>query len=296
MTATRVPKVATGGCPVSVLVPTRNERETIEDCLRSVAWADEVFVVDSASTDGTAAVAERMGARVVQFEYGGGWPKKKNWALGHLPFRNEWILIVDADERVTPELAAEIAATIPQTPIDGFYIRWKYVFDGRWLRHCWDHGWMLRLLRRGSGEYEDLGMRGEAGWDCEVHENIVVEGATARLSGRLLHLATSKGLAEWWRKQCDFVEWNAVRRLAARRERWMPGGIFSADPLARRKALKSIFIRLPLRPLGLFLYLFAVKRGCLDGWTGWRFCALRARHEWNIGRRVAQLRRQSRAG
>jgi glycosyltransferase involved in cell wall biosynthesis len=94
--------------PVSVVVPIRNEAENLDRCLSSVAWADEIFVVDSASTDGSAAIAERHGARVVQFQFNGTWPKKKNWALQNLPFRNEWVLILDADEVLPPEAGAEI--------------------------------------------------------------------------------------------------------------------------------------------------------------------------------------------
>src|SRR5271157_5190970 len=94
--------------PVSVIVPVKNEAENLKRCLPALAWADEVFVVDSQSTDETQRVAERLGARVVQFHFNGRYPKKKNWALDSLPLRNEWVLIVDADEVVVPELAEEI--------------------------------------------------------------------------------------------------------------------------------------------------------------------------------------------
>src|SRR4051812_11050137 len=89
--------------PVSVIVPVKNEAENLRRCLPALAWADEVFVVDSQSTDATDLVAREHGARVVQFHFNGTFPKKKNWALDNLPFRNEWALIVDADEVVVPE-------------------------------------------------------------------------------------------------------------------------------------------------------------------------------------------------
>src|SRR5262245_20603439 len=98
--------------PVSVLVPVKNEARHIRDCLASVAWASEVVVVDSGSGDGTAQMAEAAGARVIQFEYVPGGPRKKNWALRNVTFANEWILILDADERITPALAAEIRAAV----------------------------------------------------------------------------------------------------------------------------------------------------------------------------------------
>ena len=275
--------------PVSVIVPAKNEAKNIADCLASVAWADEVFVVDSHSTDGTQPLAEALGARVVQFDYNGGWPKKKNWAIASLPIRNEWIMILDADERVTPALEPEIAAAIRQPGIDGYYIRWKFMFLGRWMKHSWSHGWMLRLFRRGAGRYEDLGMRGEGGWDNEVHENIVVNGKTARLNELLLH-ESNQDLAYWIRKQNEFSTWNAARRRQQLAEGVPPiAALFGSDPLKRRKWLKAIYLRLPGKPIWMFVYLYLFKCGFLDGVAGLYFCALRAAHELNTSAKVYEL-------
>ncbi len=101
--------------PISVIVPVKNEADNLRRCLPALSWADEVFVVDSGSSDETEEVAREHGARVVSFEFNGVYPKKKNWSLENLPFRNEWVLIVDADEVVPPELAEEIAPGPPRT-------------------------------------------------------------------------------------------------------------------------------------------------------------------------------------
>src|SRR3954464_15273487 len=126
MTDSRLREIATmskAACrnkvPVSVLVPVKNEAENLRRCLPALAWADEVFVVDSQSTDETVSVAEEFGARVEQFHFNGTFPKKKNWALDNLPFRNEWVLIVDADEVVVPELADEVARRTEADEADG---------------------------------------------------------------------------------------------------------------------------------------------------------------------------------
>jgi glycosyltransferase involved in cell wall biosynthesis len=270
--------------PVSVLIAVRNEAENIAACLRSLAWADEVVVVDSHSSDGTVEICGRQGVRVVQFDYDGGWPKKRNWALRTLPWRNEWVLILDADERVSAELAEEIRQAIERPGFDGYYLRWKFVFLGRWMKHCWSHGWMLRLFRRGRGEYEDLGMRGEGGWDAEVHENVVVQGRCGRLESLLDHRSETS-LEEWKRKQRQFAEWNARRRRMQKAESLPPVAfLFSGDPVQRRKWLKAGFLRLPAKPWLLFVWLYVVKLGFLDGPEGYRFCRLRAWHEANIGR------------
>src|SRR6201998_3395409 len=102
----------TSRVPLSVIVPIKNEADNLRRCLGCVQWADEIFVVDSLTTDGSAEIAERHGAKVVQFHFNGTWPKKKNWALENLPFRNEWVFILDADEVLPAEAKAEFAAAI----------------------------------------------------------------------------------------------------------------------------------------------------------------------------------------
>lgn len=124
--------------PVSIIVPIKNEASNLERCLASVAWADEIFVVDSQSTDGSQKIAEGCGARVVQFEFNGTWPKKKNWALENIPFRHEWVFILDADEVMPPEAEAEFRAIVTDAnhPVAGYWINRRFMFMGKWLRHA----------------------------------------------------------------------------------------------------------------------------------------------------------------
>lgn len=272
--------------PITVIVPTKNEEKNIRACLESVRWAEKVYVVDSRSRDRTGEIARELGAEVVDFDYDGGWPKKKNWAIRNLPIRTPWFLILDADERVDDDLAREMVQAVQHDGIDGWYLRWRFVFLGRWMRHSWSHGWMLRLVRTGRGEYEDLGMRSEGGWDNEVHENIVVQGKTGRLQSWLTH-DSNETLSFWIRKQNEFSDWNAVRRRRQLAEGMPPlGFLFASDPLKRRKWLKAVFLRLPFKPVLLFLYLYIFKLGFLDGRAGLYFCALRACHELNISAKV----------
>lgn len=278
--------------PLTIIIPTRNEEKNIAHCLESVQWADQIFVVDSHSQDRTSDIASEYGAQVVNFDYDGGWPKKKNWAIRNLPIRNDWFMILDADERVSPELALEIGGAIRNKDIDGYYIRWKFVFLGRWMRHCWRHGWMLRLVRKGKGEYEDLGMRSEGGWDNEVHENIVVDGGTAKLKNWLTH-ESNETLSFWIKKQNEFSDWNARRRIAQLGEGMPPfSWLISPDPLRRRKWLKSFYMRLPFKPVFMFFYLYIFRLGILDGKEGFYFCCLRAVHELNIQAKVFEMNKQ----
>src|SRR5262245_41116358 len=182
--------------PISVIIPVKNEERNIAACLESVAWADEIWVVDSHSSDGTLAVARRYTDKIAQFDYSGGFPKKKNWALQNLPFKHEWILLLDADERVTPELRDEIydvlnRANKPEqgTPINGYYVNRKLIFLGRWIKHCgWYPSWNMRLFKHRRGRYEKLGAEDvENAGDVEVHEHVVLEGRVEYLKYDLLH-------------------------------------------------------------------------------------------------------------
>ena len=140
--------------PVSVLIPTRNEERNIAACIEGVAWADEVIVFDSLSDDATVAIATAKGATIVQREFDN-FAAHKNWALDNFGFAHEWILIVDADERVTPELAADIKAAITgAAPQSGYFIARKNIFSGRWIRHAGMYpDWQLRLFKLGKARY-----------------------------------------------------------------------------------------------------------------------------------------------
>ncbi|MFQ3577590.1 MAG: glycosyltransferase family 2 protein, partial [Verrucomicrobiia bacterium] len=177
--------------PVSILIPAKNEEANLARCLASVNWADEVFVVDSASTDATARIAQEHGARVVQFRFNGKWPKKKNWALEHLPFRNEWVFILDADE-VLPAAAEQEFREVIESDGGGhvgFWINRRFMFMGRWLRHSYYPNWNLRLFKHRKGRYEKITEEETFSGDNEVHEHIVVEGTTARLACEMDHYA-----------------------------------------------------------------------------------------------------------
>ena len=165
--------------PVSVVVPIKNEAQNLPRCLASVGWADEIFVVDSQSTDGSQRIAEEFGARVVQFEFNGTWPKKKNWALENLPFRNEWVFILDADEVLPAEAETEFRTAIANAGETVYWINRRFMFMGRWLRHAYYPNWNLRLFRHSLGRYEKLTEVATASGDNEVHEHVIVQGSTA---------------------------------------------------------------------------------------------------------------------
>jgi glycosyltransferase involved in cell wall biosynthesis len=270
--------LSTDKAKVSVIVPVKNEAENLKRCLPALDWADEVFVVDSQSTDTTEEVAIAAGAQFLQFHFNGIYPKKKNWALDHLPFRNEWVLIVDADEVVLPKLADEITRRINQDEADGFYLNSHYYFLGRPIRHCgYASCWNLRLFKHRLGRYEKMPDRtgGRTG-DNEAHEHVELRGRVLRLKNALEHHAYPT-IAAWVEKHNRYAIWEAAESERFLRQP-IPKTIGSVQRFKRR--LKKIAWRLPMRPLVRFFYAYVLRLGFLDGKPGIVFCGLLAFYDF----------------
>ncbi len=274
---------------ISVLVPTLNEQRNIADCLGSVSWSDDVVVVDSGSREGTLEAARARGAQIVDFKWNGQFPKKKNWALENVPWKNEWLLILDADERITPELAEEMQTTVRQPAADGYFINRRFMFMSQWIKHCGYYpSWNLRLFRHRLGRYERLHVGDTGSGDNEVHEHVVLNGATAYLKHDMLHFAYPD-IYTWIEKHNRYSNWEAqveVMRRGADREAQAIG-----SRLAKRRALREWSRWMPFRPTLRFLYSYILKRGFLDGYAGYVFCRLLASYEMMSVFKAYELRR-----
>ena len=285
--------------PLSVIIPVKNEELNLSACLASVSFADEIWVVDSGSTDGTGAIARQAGAEVVQFAYAGGFPRKKNWALANLPFKNEWILLIDADERVTPELETEIREALgTERGVDGYYINRKLIFLGRWIRHCgWYPSWNLRLFKHRLGRYERLETDAvENAGDVEVHEHVVLDGRTEYLRHDLLH-EDFKSVYHFIERHNRYSNWEAkvYHNFAHGIEgRARIGASLFGSPLERKRFIKRLWARLPFRPLLRFIWMYVIKAGFLDGRPGLIFCTLMSMHEAVISAKIYEEERRQR--
>jgi glycosyltransferase involved in cell wall biosynthesis len=263
---------------VSVVIPTKNEGRNLERCLRSVAWASEIYVIDSQSADGTCRIATEHGANVVQFEYTGGWPKKKNWALANIPFANAWVLLLDADEVVMEGAGEEIATAVQGSdPIAGYWINRRFMFLGKWLRHAYYPNWNLRLFKHALGRFEKL-VEGETNsGDVEIHEHVIVNGLTGRLKTELEHYAFPS-VECFIEKHNRYSNWEAQYQLELDGEKSKTCPRYARVNLRRRLKLASR--RLPMRPFLRFLYIYILQRGFLDGVEGYYFARLHACYEW----------------
>jgi glycosyltransferase involved in cell wall biosynthesis len=264
--------------PVSVIIPVRQEAANLPRCLDCVKWADEIFVVDSHSTDATAEIAAAHGAKVVQFDFNGTWPKKKNWALENLRFRNEWVFILDADEVLPPEAKPEFAKAIADAgEVAGYWINRRFRFMGKWLRHSYYPNWNLRLFRHSLGRYEKLTDADTHSGDNEVHEHVIVNGPTERLRYEMDHYAFPS-VEVFVEKHNRYSNWEA--RVSAERKLGGSDAQISSSTVGRRRKLKEFSQHLPFRPLLRFLYIYVWQKGFLDGREGYYFARLHAFYEF----------------
>ncbi len=275
--------------PISVIVAVRNEDRNLPECLESLRSAGEIFVVDSFSTDTTAAVARAHGVHVVQFRYRGGWPKKRQWALWNLPLSYDWVLLLDADERLTPELEEEIRAAIQDPEVDGYYLKLEMHFLGRMLQHCGAAFYKLGLFRRDRAHFEcRLEQQDDSMGDMEVHEHVVVSGRARRLKHPVIHLNV-ESLSHYIRKHDQYSNWES-RVLTARTVAGeLRPGLFG-NQAQRRRWLKKALFRIPGSPLALFLYRYLFRLGFLDGSPGLIYCALQAIQMFHVKAKIYEQR------
>ena len=252
----------------------------------------EIFVVDSQSTDGSLAIAQDTAAQVV-LSFHGTWPKKKNWALENLAFRNEWVFILDADEVLPPAAGEEFGRTIASAgETAGYWINRRFMFMGRWLRHAYYPNWNLRLFRHSLGRYEKLTDADTHSGDNEVHEHVIVQGPTSRLRCEMDHYAFPS-VEVFVEKHNRYSNWEA--RVSAERRLSGSAAQIRNGPVERRRRLKLLSQRLPCRPLLRFLYIYLWQKGFLDGREGYYFARLHAVYEFLSVAKTYELTKTNRA-
>ena len=286
--------------PVSVIVPVRNEARNLPRCLESLAGVGEIYVIDSQSTDDTVSIAQSRGAKVVQFHYAGGWPKKRQWAMDTLPFAYDWILLLDADEVLTPELVEEIRCVVQNPGVNGYFIRLQMYFLGRVLRRCDASFWKLSLFRKGRGHFECRLKDQDASMaDMEIHEHVVVDGPTAELRNALVHHNVDS-LSRYILKHNEYSNWEARVLLKAEGDPEDDSEEMSADLFGtqaqRRRWLKRHLYRLPGSPVLLFLYRYVFRLGFLDGVSGLIYCTFQAVQMFHSKAKIYELEHTLKAG
>jgi glycosyltransferase involved in cell wall biosynthesis len=275
--------------PVTVIIPVRNEAHNLPRCLRALGDMGEVIVVDSQSTDATVEIARDFGAQVVQFHYPGGWPKKRQWAMDTLALAHDWILLLDADEVLTPELVAEIRRAIQRPEMSGYYIALRIYFLGRVLRHGDARFWKLSLFRRGTGKYECRLKDQDASMaDMEVHEHVTIDGKTARLENPLIH-HNVESLSRYIQKHDEYSNWEARVLSQKGGELAIAPSLFGTQA-QRRRWLKQKLFAVPGSPVLLFIYRYLFRLGFLDGVPGLIYCGFQAVQMFHTKSKMYELR------
>jgi glycosyltransferase involved in cell wall biosynthesis len=271
---------------VSVLVLTLNEETNIADCLTSLAWSDDIVVLDSVSKDRTREIALSHGARIVERRFDN-WSAHQNWALKTIKFKYPWVLYLDADERCPQELRDEVLRfATPDCIESAFRIRRKDFFMGRWLKHAQLYPtWLIRLFRPEKIRYERL-----------VNPVAVVTGVTGQLEAHILHYPFSHGIGHWIARHNNYSDFESQELFKLREGviKAPHANPFSRDPNERRRALKELFFLMPARPLLKFFYYLFWRRGFLDGHAGLTYSALQAIYEYQIDCKYRELLRKKR--
>ncbi|QQG36788.1 MAG: glycosyltransferase family 2 protein [Micavibrio aeruginosavorus] len=256
--------------PVSVLVTTRNEERRIVSCLEALSDFSEIVVIDSASSDHTADLAQGKRARVVPFSWDGAYPKKRQWCLDRLMLAHEWILFIDADEIMTPALVHEIRSVLQAPACNGYFIKGSYVIADKVLRYGLCNNKLILFDRRRFRfpEVDDLDIEGMGEMEGHYQPQAIDGASIGQLRNRLLHHAYDGGEG-WESRHRRYAVWEADMN---RRNAW------PADPVRSRQLLKRIFRAAPGRPLIAFLYGYIWRGGFLDGRAGWRLARDRYRY------------------
>lgn len=265
---------------VSVLILTLNEEINLPNCLDSLKWCDDIVVLDSFSSDQTGAIARDAGARFVQRKFDD-YASQRNFGLKDIQYKYDWVLMVDADEVVTEELASQIAEVIKSNCFDIslYRMRRKDYFMNKWIRRSSGYPtWFGRLVRIGQVHVTR-----------KINEEYCTDGKVGFLKHHLLHYPFNKGLHSWVEKHNRYSTMEAEEIALGKLHLPKLEDFFETDPTIRRRALKNLIYMFPGRPVVVFLSLYFVKLGWLDGIPGLTFCTLRAFYEYLIDCKVKEI-------
>ncbi len=270
-------------CGISILIITLNEEANLAECLDSCSWSDDIVVFDSFSSDRTPEIAAQKSVRFFQHRFDN-YAAQRNAGLTEIQYKHPWVLMVDADERTPSDLVVEIEQCVTNADSDTvlFRMRRKDFFLGRWLRRSSGYPtWFGRLVRLGRARVER-----------EVNEEYIADGKIAYLQSHLHHFPFNRGIAYWYERHNRYSTMEALAKAQANQAPLRLRTLFSADPIERRRALKGLAYRLPMRPGLVFLYWYLLRLGFLDGRAGLAFSMMRASYEFLIDLKVLEAERR----
>ena len=264
---------------ISVLVLTLDEEVNLPQCLGSLTWCDDIVVLDSESTDRTVEIAESFGAKVFKRQFDN-YAAQRNFGINDIEYKNQWILMVDADEEIPQDLADEMSTVIQsgESGVCLYRMRRKDFFMNKWIKRSSGYPtWFGRLVKVGHVTVERA-----------INEEYLTTGEIGFLENHLHHYPFNKGFASWFEKHNRYSSMEAELIFSGGLAKPTPSDFMSREPTTRRKAIKNILYRLPFRPLLVFLILYIFRGGIFDGRAGLTFCLLRSHYEFMINCKVRE--------
>lgn len=266
--------------PITVIVSVKNEALNLPSCLEKLNRFSQIVIVDSGSTDDTVVIAERMGAEVVQFQWNGKFPKKRNWALQNANLQHEWILFLDADEFVTEAFVDEVAIKIQDPNFNGFTIQFENYFMDRKLRYGYGFN-KSALFKKSKGIYEKVEEDLWSHLDMEVHEHPIIEGNVGVIKAKVVH-KDFKTLDHYIAKHNAYSTWEAQRYLQLKNSK--------NNHLSVNQKIKYGLLTTGLLPAVYFIGAYFLKLGFLDGKEGFYLARFKSHYFFQIQVKVNSLK------
>ncbi|POY38690.1 glycosyltransferase [Flavobacterium alvei] len=253
----------------SIIILTYNEEDTLQGCLDSIKWCDDIVVIDSFSSDNTCEIAKKSGARVFQNKFTD-FAQQRNFANDTIDFKHEWVFHLDADEHFTNELRVECNKRIEAYQFGAFLVPAKEILWGTWLKHSAGTVYQMRFHKLSDARFEQFG-HGQR--ECDLKKGL------GKLKNSYEHYFFSKGLNQWIVKHLKYAAEEAENEQNVSLNKIPFGKLITGKSYEKRRVLKAISYKMPLRPLLKFFYMYIFKLGFLDGKVGFRFCVMKSIYE-----------------
>jgi glycosyltransferase involved in cell wall biosynthesis len=266
--------------PVTVVIPVKNEKKNLPQCLRLLSDFSEVIIVDSNSTDSTPEIVKELGYELINFVWDGHFPKKRNWVLRNMALKNEWVLFLDADEFVTKEFKSELRCLLNSSEYNGFWISYQNHFLGKNMRHGIKMK-KLALFKKDKGEYELIDEDVWSHLDMEIHEHPIIKGKIGIVKSPIIHI-DFKGLSHYIAKHNEYSTWEAHRYLNL---------LSNKDKkLTFRQKIKYKLLDTWAFGFLYFILNYIFYAGFLDGRIGYVFSIYKMQYFFNIKTKIFELK------
>ncbi|MDD7986906.1 glycosyltransferase family 2 protein [Lentisphaera marina] len=266
--------------PVTIVIPVKNEEKNIAKCLSQLRAFSEVIVIDSHSTDQTPKIVKQFDRELINFEWNGKYPKKRNWVLQNVKISNPWVLFLDADEYISEEFTEELRKKITSSSKNAYWLTYHNYFFGSYLKHG-DAFKKLALFKVAYGEYERIREDSWSHFDMEIHEHPIIKGEIGEFSTSIKH-EDYKGMKAYITKHNEYSDWEAHRYFSIQ-ETW--------SQLTIRQKVKYYLLNTWFLAPAYFVYSYILKFGFMDGKSGFIFALLKMQYFWQIKIKIDEFKK-----